>query len=378
MDQYLNNLCQIVNHGHRHPARTKSDRITIFGHLREEYDHADGLPVVTTRRLPLVNLVKELCWMIRGESNINAKDAPTAIWNKWAVTKEDIDKLCEERMVALKNDPDFVENENTAELLKRFPDTFYKKWEKEIGNIGHLYGPIWRNAPAPRTLLNERFALQPRTFSQLPSDKVEFYRKQYEELTYMAQSTPDGGFEQFAVTQYRNTFDQLNELLLGLKEYPHSSRHVVTAWVPGFIPPENIKPSYAALLGFGALAPCHAFFQFYVRKEGTVTYLDLEMYQRSVDYPVGRPFNIAQYAILQALIAHCSDMVPGKLFLPTGDAHIYANQLELVKEQILRTPYPRPTLWLNPEKKDLFSFTHEDIKIVGYEHYPAIDYPVEE
>ena len=185
-------------------------------------------------------------------------------------------------------------------------------------------------------------------------------------------------FEQYAVDRYYQTVDQLNELIHNLKDRPFSSRHCITAWVPEYVPPEDISPQDAVLDGFGCLAPCHAFFQFFVRpgKDGGKMILDCQMYQRSCDVPVGKPYNIAQYALLTTLIAQVVDMAPGELVITTGDKHIYADQVEKAKEQILREPLELPKLWINPDIKDLFKFTVEDIKIEGYDHHPRIDYPV--
>lgn len=98
----------------------------------------------------------------------------------------------------------------------------------------------------------------------------------------------------------------------------------------------------------------------------------------SVDTPVGSCYNIAQYSLLLALIAHCVDMTPGEFIWTTGDTHIYADQMELVDVQLAREPFPAPKLWINPQKKDLFAFTPEDIRIENYQHHPDIKYPVAE
>lgn len=96
----------------------------------------------------------------------------------------------------------------------------------------------------------------------------------------------------------------------------------------------------------------------------------------SVDVPVGNPYNIAQYALLTHLLAHVTDMEAGKLVWVGGDTHIYLDQLEGVEEQIKREPLALPTIWINPEVKDLFKIKFEDIKILNYQHHPHINYPV--
>lgn len=96
----------------------------------------------------------------------------------------------------------------------------------------------------------------------------------------------------------------------------------------------------------------------------------------SCDTPVGACYNIAQYSLLLALIAHCSDMEPDEFIWSTGDTHIYSSQLESVDIQLERKPFPPPRLWINPDKKDIFDFKFEDIKILDYICHPHIAYPV--
>ena len=95
----------------------------------------------------------------------------------------------------------------------------------------------------------------------------------------------------------------------------------------------------------------------------------------SSDYTLGCAFNIPQYSLLLAMLAHVSDMEPYEFIHSNGDCHIYLDQLEGVKEQLTREPFPSPKLWLNPDVKDLFKFTVDDIKIIDYVSHPKIDYP---
>jgi thymidylate synthase len=94
--------------------------------------------------------------------------------------------------------------------------------------------------------------------------------------------------------------------------------------------------------------------------------------QRSADFPIGVPVNIASYALLTHMIAHVCGLEVGDLVYNFNDAHIYLNQVDALQEQLKREPYPLPKLWLNPEVKDIDSFKFEDIKLVGYQHHPAI------
>ncbi len=134
---------------------------------------------------------------------------------------------------------------------------------------------------------------------------------------------------------------------------------IVSAWNPEDVP-------------FSALPPCHTLFQFYVNDNK----LSCQLYQRSGDVFLGVPFNIASYALLTHLIAHETGLEVGEFIHTLGDAHIYSNHLEQVKEQLTRTPKAAPKLWLNPAKKDVLSFEMDDIKLEGYESFGAIKAPV--
>jgi thymidylate synthase len=144
-------------------------------------------------------------------------------------------------------------------------------------------------------------------------------------------------------------------LIEGIKKDPHGRRHILSAWNPGE-------------LDQMALPPCHAFAQFYVANGQ----LSCQMYQRSCDMFLGVPFNIASYSLLTHLIAHLCDLDVGEFVHTLGDAHIYLNHIEQVKEQITREPLPAPQLKLNTNIKDITKFTMSDIELVGYESHPPI------
>lgn len=152
--------------------------------------------------------------------------------------------------------------------------------------------------------------------------------------------------------------DQLLELIKGIKEDPNSRRHILTAWNPGE-------------LDLMALPPCHLMSQFYVNNNK----LSCQMYQRSADLPLGVPFNIASYSLLTHMIAQVCGLEVGEFIHVVGDAHIYNNQIDGVKEQLTRNPLPLPKLWLNPDITDITKFTMDDIKLLDYEHHSQINFP---
>ena len=149
--------------------------------------------------------------------------------------------------------------------------------------------------------------------------------------------------------------DQIVNLVNALKNNPNSRRHIVSAWNPSFI--EDM-----------ALPPCHCLFQFYVA-EGK---LSCQLYQRSCDTFLGVPFNIASYALLVHMIAQVCDLEVGDFVWTGGDVHLYSNHVDQAKLQLTREHRTLPTLKLNPNVKDLFAFTMDDISIENYEPHPHI------
>ena len=149
--------------------------------------------------------------------------------------------------------------------------------------------------------------------------------------------------------------DQIVNLVNALKNNPNSRRHIVSAWNPSFI--EDM-----------ALPPCHCLFQFYVA-EGK---LSCQLYQRSCDTFLGVPFNIASYALLVHMIAQVCDLEVGDFVWTGGDVHLYSNHVDQAKLQLTREHRTLPTLKLNPNVKDLFAFTMDDISIENYDPHPHI------
>lgn len=153
--------------------------------------------------------------------------------------------------------------------------------------------------------------------------------------------------------------DQISELIEQIKKTPDSRRLIVSAWNVADLPQM-------------ALMPCHTLFQFYVANGK----LSCQLYQRSADVFLGVPFNIASYALLTLMIAQVCGLKPGDFVHTFGDAHIYNNHFEQVHTQLSRTPYPLPTMQLNPEVRDIFSFRFDDFNLENYQFHPAIKAPV--
>ena len=153
--------------------------------------------------------------------------------------------------------------------------------------------------------------------------------------------------------------DQISEVIAQIKANPDSRRLIVSAWNVGE-------------LDQMALAPCHAFFQFYVA-DGK---LSCQLYQRSADIFLGVPFNIASYALLTLMIAQICNLEPGDFVHTFGDAHLYLNHMEQTREQLSREPRPLPTMKINPAVNDILGFRFEDFTLEGYDPHPAIKAPI--
>jgi thymidylate synthase len=151
------------------------------------------------------------------------------------------------------------------------------------------------------------------------------------------------------------TIDQISEVIHSIKTNPNWRRHIVSAW--------NV-----ALLEQMALPPCHCFFQFYVANGK----LSCQLYQRSADILLGVPFNIASYALLTMMVARQTGYEPGEFIHTLGDAHIYHNHFDQVREQLNREPRTIPIMQIADGVPSIFDYKYEDFKLIGYDPLPAI------
>jgi thymidylate synthase len=214
----------------------------------------------------------------------------------------------------------FLRGDTNIAYLREHGVTIWNEWADERGELGPIYGNQWRSWPAP-----------------------------------------DG-----------RHIDQISQVLEQIRSNPDSRRIIVSAWNPADLPDERVSPQDNVAAGRMALAPCHAFFQFYVC-DGR---LSCQLYQRSADVFLGVPFNIASYALLTMMIAQVCELEVGEFIHTLGDVHLYTNHLEQADEQLRRTPYELPTLTLNPEVRDLFAFRFEDFELHDYRCHPPIKAPI--
>jgi thymidylate synthase len=214
----------------------------------------------------------------------------------------------------------FLKGDTNTGYLTENGVSIWNGWAREDGDLGPVYGYQWRNWP-----------------------------------------TPDG-----------RHIDQISELIEQIRSKPNSRRLIVSAWNVSDLPDESITPQANVENGKMALAPCHAFFQFYVA-DGK---LSCQLYQRSADIFLGVPFNIASYALLTMMIAQVCGLEPGDFVHTFGDAHLYSNHMEQVATQLSRKPFGLPTMNINPDIKNIFDFKYEDFELTGYESHPGIRAPI--
>jgi len=214
----------------------------------------------------------------------------------------------------------FLKGDTNTRYLHDNGVSIWDEWATEQGDLGPVYGHQWRSWP-----------------------------------------TPDG-----------NTIDQITEVVTQLKTNPNSRRIIVSAWNVADLPDESISPQANVANHKMALAPCHAFFQFYVANGK----LSCQLYQRSADIFLGVPFNIASYALLTLMLAQVCDLEAGDFIHTLGDAHLYSNHMEQVEEQLSRDTFPLPTMKINPAIKDIFTFSFGDFELVNYQCHPHIKAPV--
>ena len=355
--QYLQLLQDILDNGVEKKDRTGTGTISVFGR-QIRHKMSDGFPLLTTKKMAWKTMVTELLWFLRGDTNIKyLVDNNCHIWDGDAYKnycKHFMDEYLEKNELG----------ESYRNSLKPYPieefinkiktdDEFAKQW----GDLGPIYGKQWR--------------------SWKKEDKLEWGYKVGE-----------------------NTIDQIQNLINDLKTNPDSRRLMVNAWNLGE-------------LDQMVLPPCHYGFQVYTRElsekermntlvqnEQRLIYEEVQSFknvrnkkikdcldernvptraislmwnQRSCDFPLGIPMNISSYALLLMMIADEVNMVPDELIGNFGDCHIYLNQIDGVKEQITREPYPLPTVHV---RDGIFCSSVNDVILKNYQSHPKIHFPL--
>jgi thymidylate synthase len=392
MKPYLDLMQHILDTGVEKSDRTGTGTISIFGH-QMRFDLSKGFPLVTTKKCHLRSIIHELLWFLNGDTNNKyLEDNGVSIWDEWACTEDSLDtQATVDRLLDLKKHD--VHRDHWIDSVKACTDVdlntcsseeavaFFSSWYQAEVDRATNHGtdmPVW----SLESML---------IYKQRKGDFGPIYGKQWRDWV---------GFN-------GEHHDQIANVLRQLREDPDSRRIIVSAW--------NV-----ADLDKMALAPCHAFMQFYTRelsydervqvlcneypdvyeaieqKSGVQPLttqdvraemdeagvpkrqLSLQLLQRSADVGLGVPFNIASYAILTHMIAYISNMSVGDFIWTGGDVHIYKNHIEQIKLQLTRQPKNLPKFVWRTDRKvvDPKDFRPEDFEIVNYDPHPAIKMPV--
>lgn len=386
--EYFKLIDLVLSKGRVKHNRTGIDTIGVFG-AQARFNLQDGFPLLTTKKVFFRGIAHELLWFLSGSTNIKyLVDNDVHIWDEWAYKKyidwwHKTDFL--EKRSPLNPNPQPWTQEEFISLIKgdsifqidgkATHETFWKKF----GELGEgTYGGMWRKFPAWTEGDGETY-MKGNGYFGMTDNKLDGTAI---DLLYV---------------------DQIQKVIQTLKTNPDSRRLVISAWHPYWV-------------DHCALPPCHCLFQFHTEELTMQERWDLidqynwskehgchkalfkpkdmkhpesfmsacdsigvprrrlncQLYQRSCDLFLGVPFNIASYSLLTHLLASVSNMVVGEFVHTYGDLHIYTNHLEQIKLQRSREPMKLPTLWVNPEVKDIFKFKITDFKIEGYESHPAI------
>lgn len=342
MKQYLALMQDILDNGVVKKDRTGVGTLSVFGR-QLRFDLKEGFPLVTTKKVHLKSIIHELLWFLNGDTNVKyLQENGVKIWNEWA----------------------------NAE-----------------GELGPVYGKQWREWRDCKVVechdVGRTQQLMQRGYKYIGNMKEDG-------TTYLV---------------YEKPHDQISKVIQQLREDPDSRRIIVSAW--------NVSD-----LDDMALNPCHNYFQFYTTEMTLLERLDwyevnepekfanaplinhediddeerlhetldreviprrkLSCFymMRSNDVALGKPFNIASYALLTHMVAQQVNMVPDELVYSGVDVHLYLNHLDQIKLQLTREPYPLPKLVIKRKPESIFDYKYEDFEVVGYQSHPHIAMPV--
>jgi len=311
-EPYLQLARDILDHGTYKDDRTGTGTYSLFG-AQMRFNLADGFPILTTKKVPFGLIKSELLWFLHGDTNIQfLLKHHNHIWDEWAFKNWVTSPAYQ--------GPDMTNFEH-----RRLDDPDFK--------------PVYQ---ATMQQFDDQI-LNDDDFAAKFGNLGDVYGAQWRHWQ----------------TRSGETIDQIANVIDMIKQTPDSRRLIVSAWNPEDVPSM-------------ALPPCHTLFQFYVA-DGK---LSCQLYQRSGDVFLGVPFNIASYALLTALIAKETGLQVGEFVHTLGDAHIYTNHVDQIKEQLQRTPKAAPKLQLSGDHQSIFDYQMRDIKLVGYDPAPAIKAPV--
>lgn len=310
-DQYLDLAERILEEGEVRGDRTGVGTRELFGE-QMKFDLRDEFPALTTKKVALGNVRSELAWMLHGDTNLRyLAEHNNHIWDEWPF----VPYLRQTNQNVPEQGGDEWKAKKAAYIEQILSDD---QFAATYGELGPIYGHQWRAWD---------------------------------------------GYDGQPIDQLRNIQEAIRT-----EDRDMGRRLIVSAWNAAQI--DKMSKS--------GLPPCHTLFQFNASEQADPEtgkkYLDMQLYQRSADWFLGVPFNMAQYAMMLSAMAQTTDRTPRYFTHTFGSAHIYNNHVDQVEEQLLRRDdlKPTPRLELNPDVKDIGDFQAEDFKIVGYTSHPAI------
>lgn len=426
MKQYQELVQRIYDEGEFKGDRTGTGAYSVFGH-QMRFDLRKGFPLVTTKFTPIGTIVRELLWFRDGRTNINDPLLGGAkIWDEWALPE---DLVVEEEY-------------NIKDILYLYAKKMKISRLQAENEYRSMCAVMSRSGVSVETLSSDIEGIDQELFAKTKladvtkEDVIAGVGRAGETLRMRIGLAPDAKRRVVKIAKgsigpmYGHVWrdfggvDQLKEVINNLRKRPNSRRHLVSAWDPTKLPDESKSPHENVCDGKGALAPCHAFFQFnaveigeidranyfnelnpqqavdlsnYLDRDGEEKFpgslaslsvvldnkkapthwLDLQLYQRSADVGLGISFNIASYSILLMGIAHELNYAPRHYVHTTGDTHIYSNHLTKLKAVLEREPYAPPRLKINrPIGTSFFDLKEEDFELVGYKSHEKIHLPI--
>jgi thymidylate synthase len=378
--QYIDLLQDILDNGVTKQDRTGTGTLSVFGR-QIRHKMSDGFPLLTTKKMPFRLIATELMWFLRGDTNIKfLVDNDCHIWDGDAY--QFYLKECEKSIEA---DRPVFELDDKYIIVQTYNNGLPELKENEI-----LYKYSDNRGYIGRKYIKEEFINKIKTdveFAKKWGELGPVYGKQWRSWEHNTGDTWTGMKHNQSI---KTKIDQITNLINDLKTNPDSRRLMVNAWNVGEIDQMT-------------LPPCHYGFQVYTRElslkervemiqpfgmdalipdarekwmeENNIPKraISLMWNQRSCDVPLGIPMNISSYALLLMMIADEVNMVPDELIGNLGDCHIYLNQMEGVKEQIGREPYPLPKVSV---RDGIFCSSVNDVILENYQSHPKIYFPL--
>lgn len=379
MQQYLDLLEDILENGHVKETRTGIDTISVFGR-QLRCDLQEGFPLLTTKKVHLRGIIHELLWFLKGDTNVKyLQDNNVTIWDEWAATDDivDVNKTLSNIHTTVKlyingrkstgytmPEPDtsvqFKDNMTSDEwraFIRAFnigmePEDIIA-YSKRVGDLGPVYGKQWRCWVGKDGIVRDQI-----------KDAIDLLRNDPDSRRIIVSAWNVGELDQMALMPCHTLFQFYTREMDTTERFEHWLRHADNQDIKNWNNGHDVTAKDWATGEYGLTYPTRV--------------LSCQLYQRSCDVPLGYAYNVASYSLLVLMICELLNMVPGEFIHTLGDAHIYENQMDGIKEQLTRSPRALPKMKVTRRRgvSTLTEFTVDDFKLEGYDPHPAIKMPV--